>query len=165
MPEPGPGQPGNRSGLGPIVPIGGGFPPGTPPVGPRGVPSAFIPATAALAGAGAQGAALGSDLEKDRLARARPGAPDAEGRGPAKGAGPVAAVPDEEAKPARNAERYGAKPGRPAANSILQPATGSAPGEGDSEHVRKYGIDAGDLFEDERMTAPSLIGDEDERAD
>ncbi|HET9138817.1 PPE domain-containing protein, partial [Actinophytocola sp.] len=103
--QPGPGLPGNRSGIGPVVPFATGIPPAPPPVLPRGVPSAFLPAAAALAGAGAQGAALGSSVEKDRLVRGRPGMPGAaepEGRGPAKGAAPVAAVPDEEAKPARN---------------------------------------------------------------
>ncbi|HEU5474041.1 MAG TPA: PPE domain-containing protein [Actinophytocola sp.] len=161
-----PGQPGNRSGIGPVVPLGGGLPPtGNPPAGPRVLPSLLAANTAALAGAGAQGAALGAGAEKDRVVR-RPGAPGTPESTRAAPKSPAAGVPDEESRPVRNAEKYSAKPGKPVSNSILQPATtGSARGDEDSEHVRKYGIDSGDLFEDDRMTAPALIGDEDERAD
>jgi len=79
-----------------------------------------------------------------------------------KGATPLAAEPAEEARSVRNAERYGAKPGRPGGGSLLQPATGGAPEERDGEHVRKFGVESGDLFEDGRLTSPASIGDEDE---
>jgi hypothetical protein len=62
----------------------------------------------------------------------------------------------------RNAEKYGAKTGRAGGSPFMQPAAGSAKGEDDGEHVRKYGIDSGDVFEDERLIAPSLIGEDDE---
>jgi hypothetical protein len=77
---------------------------------------------------------------------------------------PIGSVPDDEARAARNAERYGAKTGRPA-GSIMQPAAAagrSADGEDDKEHVRRYGIDSADVFEDDRVVAPESIGDEDE---
>jgi hypothetical protein len=163
----GPGGPGGRSGIGPMLPLASGLPvTGTPAV-PRGVPSLFAADAAAIAGAGAQGAAVGAAAEKDRLVRGRPGEGGAiaeEGRAkvPPKGATPLGAAPAEEAREVRNAERYGARPAKPAANSILQPATGSARDEPDAEHVRKYGVESGDLFEDRRMTAPESIGDEDE---
>jgi hypothetical protein len=124
---------------------------------------------AAIAGAGAQGAAVGATAEKDRLVRGRTpgGAVPAEEGTPGKshgqkGATPLAAEPPEEARSVRNAERYGAKPGRPGGGSILQPATGSAPDEPDGEHIRKYGVESGDLFEDGRLTSPESIGGEDE---
>ena len=75
---------------------------------------------------------------------------------------PVGSVPDDEARAARNAERYGARTGRPA-SSIMQPAAAggrTAEGEDDKEHVRRYGIDSGDVFDDERVVAPESIGDE-----
>lgn len=75
---------------------------------------------------------------------------------------PVGGVPDEEARAARNAEKFGARSGRPA-SSIMQPAAAggrSADGEDDQEHVRRYGIDSGDVFDDERVVAPESIGDE-----
>ncbi|MGH3880827.1 MAG: hypothetical protein ACRDSK_27700, partial [Actinophytocola sp.] len=76
---------------------------------------------------------------------------------------PIGAAPDDEARAARNAERFGAKTGRPGA-SIMQPAA-AAPGargdgEDDREHVRRYGIDSADVFDDERVVAPGAIGDE-----
>jgi hypothetical protein len=163
------GGPGGRVGVGPVTPTPGGLPvEGAPPVGPRGTPSLFVADAAAIAGAGAQGAAVGATAEKDRLVRGRPGGavPGEEGApgrsGGQKGATPLAGEPPEEARSVRNAERYGARLGRPEGNSILQPATGSAPDEEDGEHVRKFGVESGDLFEDGRMTSPSSIGDEDE---
>jgi len=68
------------------------------------------------------------------------------------------------ARAARNAERFGARTGRPG-SSIMQPAAAGRRGEGedDGEHVRRYGIDSGDVFEDERVVAPESIGDEDDR--
>jgi hypothetical protein len=71
-------------------------------------------------------------------------------------------VPDDEARAARNAEKFGARSGRPGAGSIMQPAAtaGGARKEEDKEHVRKYGIDSGDVFDDDRLTAPASIGDD-----
>jgi hypothetical protein len=44
----------------------------------------------------------------------------------------------------------------------MQPAAagGRRDGEDDQEHVRRFGIDSGDVFEDERVVAPESIGDE-----
>jgi hypothetical protein len=139
----------------------------------------FLAETAALAGAGAGGAAAGAAAERDRLVRGRPGAgpgavpggaPASEGKAPpGRGAtppgAPLGAPPDDEARSVRNAERFGAKVGKPGAPPLMQPATGSTPGEEDAEHVRKYGIDSGDVFEDGRLIAPALIGDDDDPRD
>jgi hypothetical protein len=108
---------------------------------------------AAGAGAGAQG---------ERTLRGG-GAGGAGGGAGAKSPGktPLGAAPEEEARAARNAERFGARTGRPA-SSIMQPAATGQRGDGedDKEHVRRFGIDSGDVFEDERVVAPESIGDE-----
>jgi hypothetical protein len=156
-----------------VTPPPSGLPVTGTPISARGVPSLFVADAAAIAGAGAQGAAVGSSAEKDRLVRGRPGSPGTpgatpeEGRGknPPKGATPLGAEPEHEGKAASHAERHGARPGKPAGSSILQPATGAAPNEEDGEHVRRYGVESGDLFEDSRPIAPDSIGSEDEELD
>ncbi|MFL6143404.1 MAG: hypothetical protein ACJ72N_16260 [Labedaea sp.] len=167
-----PGQPGPRTGVGPVLPLPTGLPvEGAPGFGPRAVPSLLVADAAAIAGAGAQGAAVGATTEKDRLVRGRPGAGGAPGGGVAEaereGRGgapksPLAQEPPEEARSVRNAEKFGARSPKPAASSILQPATGNAPDEEDGEHVRKYGVESADVFEDYRPIAPALIGDDDD---
>ena len=142
----------------------------TPGALPKGVPNPlFVAETAALAGAGAGGAAVGGAAEKDRLVRGRPGAPGTPGTAgpegkpaPGKGTSTLGSVPEDEARAVRNAERFGAKTGKPGGSPLMQPAAGSARGEDDGEHVRRYGVDSGDVFEDERLISPALIGDEDE---
>lgn len=173
----GPGGPGNQgphTGVGPFTPPlnPGGTPPGAPP---RGVPNPlFVAETAALAGAGAGGAALGQASEKDRLVRGRQGAPGAQEphgqpgqnkQAPGKGgAAALGAPPEDEARAVRNAEKFGAKQGRPSGTPLMQPAS-TAKDEEDTEHVRRFGVDSGDVFEDGRLISPALIGDEDEQAD
>lgn len=158
--------PGANTGIGPVGPTPGVPPAATPGVLPGGLRPGmnplFMAETAALMGAGGAGAAAGG-AEQERLARGagRAGGPPGSPASAAKGGVPVAGVPDEEARAARNAERFGAKPGRPT-GSIMQPATGSARREEDEEHVRKYGIDSGDVFDDERTVAPPALGEDDE---
>jgi hypothetical protein len=163
---PGPGLPGGGTAIGPMNPPLTG-PPAT---GPGGLPGALRPVVsplfmadaAAMMGAGGAGAAAGG-AERDRLARGGRGAGSAGATaGGAKGGGvPVAGVPDDEARAARNAERFGAKTGKPA-GSFMQPAAGSARREEDEEHVRRYGIDSGDVFDDDRRVAPQALGEDDE---
>lgn len=161
-PPPTTGPPGTSpiTGPGPTT----GLPSGTPPTTTGGLPPGLRPAinpllmadAAGMVGAGGAGGA-GAGAERDRLGRGvrPPGAP-------LKNGVPIGSVPDDEARAARNAERYGAKTGRPA-GSIMQPAAGRrAEGEDDQEHVRRYGIDSGDVFEDDRVVAPESIGDEDD---
>ncbi|HVK20278.1 MAG TPA: hypothetical protein VM677_02850 [Actinokineospora sp.] len=45
----------------------------------------------------------------------------------------------------------------------MQPAAAGAgaPGEDDDEHVRKYGIDSDDVFGDDRLVIPPVLGQDD----
>ncbi|MFC0115478.1 hypothetical protein [Kibdelosporangium aridum] len=100
----------------------------------------------------------GAAADKDRLARGgRPGA--ALPPGGSRGASALGAAPPGEAA-ARAAERVGStsKPGA----SMMQPAAGTAQSEEDEEHVRKYGIEAEDVFADGRMVMPSVLGEDDD---
>ncbi|TCO64885.1 PPE domain-containing protein [Actinocrispum wychmicini] len=173
--SPAPGVPGGGPGGGPEVPGGPGRMTGVGPVpGPLGTPPipappGFRPSLAGLdtavvgmAGGGGAGAAVGSTAEKDRVVRGprAAGGVAEEGRlGGSRGSAAVGGTPGEEAA-ARAAERVGAKskPG----SSLMQPAAGSAQGEEDDEHVRKYGIEAEDVFADDRMVIPSVLGEDDD---
>ena len=156
--------PGPTTGIGPG---GSGSPlPTVPGAGPAGAlrapfnPLAMAEAAAIMGTGGAGGAGAGAQGERTiRGGGAGGGAGGA--KTPGKGATPLGAAPDEEARAARNAERYGARTGRPG-SSIMQPAAagGRRDGEDDQEHVRRFGIDSGDVFEDERVVAPESIGDE-----
>lgn len=182
VPGGGPGGPGG----GPLPTTGG--PPlgdGTPgrqfgvgnPLGPNALPTGANPGlgalraplnpllmgeAAAMMGAGGAGGA-GANAERDRTIRGGTGGAAGNAKAPTPGRSvPIGSVPDDEARAARNAEKFGARSGRPA-SSIMQPAAAggrSADGEDDKEHVRRYGIDSGDVFDDERVVAPESIGDE-----
>jgi len=119
-------------------------------------PMLMAEAATAMGAGGASGAGAGA--ERDRLARTgKPGA------GSMKSGVPLGAAPEEEARAARNAERFGAKTGRPG-SSIMQPAAAgkSAEDEEDKEHVRRYGVESSDVFDDDRVVAPESIGDDDD---
>ncbi|HEV7647557.1 MAG TPA: PPE domain-containing protein [Actinophytocola sp.] len=184
------GVPGTPGGGGPggIPPVAGGGPAGPGPtsgVGPVGTPGqlptvagagpaalraaaspiAMAEAAAMMGAGGAGGAGAGAQGERTIRGGGGAGGAGAGGaRGAAKGGTPLGAAPEDEARAARNAERFGARTGRPG-SSIMQPAAAGQRGEGedDSEHVRRYGIDSGDVFEDDRVVAPESIGDEDDR--
>lgn len=121
-------------------------------------PMLFAEAATAMGAGGASGAGAGA--ERDRLARNQAAA-----KGAIKNGTPLGAAPDEEARAARNAERFGARTGRPG-NSIMQPAAAgagkNAEGEEDQEHVRRYGVESSDVFDDDRVVAPESIGDDDD---
>jgi hypothetical protein len=182
--------PGGGGALPPVgAPPGGGapgapIPPGklvggAPLVGPSVVPGAG-PAAGALrpgllamgeaaAIAGAGGAAGAGAAERERLARGgRPGGiAEPTGRAPATSSRPglnaMAGMPADEVAAARTADRLGAK-AKPGA-SLMGPAVaaGSAREEDDDEHVRKYGVEAEDVFGDERLVIDPVLGqDEDE---
>ncbi|MBB4906530.1 hypothetical protein [Actinophytocola algeriensis] len=127
----------------------------------RANPMLMAEAATLMGAGGAGGAGAGADGE--RLARSG-------GRGGAGGAlkngVPLGAAPEEEARAARNAEKFGARTGRPG-GSIMQPAAAGAgrreEGEEDQEHVRRYGVESSDVFDDERVVAPESIGDDDDR--
>ncbi len=186
---------GGPSGLGPGSSTGGGLPPGpttggTPPItgnppltgggplpggpsptGPGGPlspalravnPLLMADAATMMGAGGATGAGAGA--ERERLARAG-GSGGGGAKAPVKGGVPIGAAPEEESRAARNAERFGARSGRPA-GSIMQPAAAgggrNAEGEDDQEHVRRYGVESSDVFDDDRVVAPESIGDDDD---
>lgn len=106
----------------------------------------------AAAGGGAKGGAAGA---------AKGGASGtigagAQGKGASSGIGAI----EEETGPNRTGAAA-AKGGKAGAGSLMQPAAaGRGKGEDDDEHVRKYGVDSGDVFGDERMVVQSVIGDD-----
>jgi hypothetical protein len=172
----GPGGGGQLPMTGPTPPVTGNPPvtgigpvPGNPafpttagplPAALRGVnPLLMAEAATAMGAGGASGAGAGA--ERDRLARSQAAA-----KGAIKNGVPIGAAPEEESRAARNAERFGARTGRPGAGSIMQPAAAgagrTAEGEDDKEHVRRYGVESSDVFDDQRVVAPEAIGDEDD---
>jgi hypothetical protein len=118
-------------------------------------PLLMADAATAMGAGSASGAGAGA--ERDRVAR------NTAAKGSIKNGTPLGAAPEEEARAARNAERFGAKTGRPG-SSIMQPAAGgrTAEGEEDGEHVRRYGVESSDVFDDDRVVAPESIGDDDD---
>jgi hypothetical protein len=150
---------------GPPVTGGGPFPgtnlPLTAATGPlnpalRAANPLLMAEAATAMGAGSASGA-GAGAERDRVAR------NASAKGSIKNGTPLGAAPEEEARAARNAERFGARAGRPG-SSIMQPAAGgrNAEGEEDGEHVRRYGVESSDVFDDDRVVAPESIGDDDD---
>ncbi len=108
-----------------------------------------IGAGAAAIGAGAAGGALSGDKERQRREK-----------GPAKGPVrplPVGELPEEEAAALRKSEQISPKQ-KPGEAKFLNEA---APREDDAEHVRRFGVDDQDLFADQRMVSPDVIGDHD----
>lgn len=139
-------------GGGPLAPTGGGLPPAL-----RG-PLAFGNEAALAAGLGGAGggAAVGANLEQDKVVRS--GRPNTMVGRP--GASTMSSgVPAEEATAARNAERLAPR-GRAAA-PMMQPATGTAEGDEDGSHVRKYAVESDDVFGDDRMVIQSVLGEDD----
>lgn len=167
VPAPTTGGPNLPVGNPPIT--GGGPTPGNPlfpstanPLNPSVLraanPMLMAEAATMMGAGGASGAGAGA--EGDRLSR------NAANRGAIKNGMPIGSVPEEEARAARNAEKFGARTGR-GAGSIMQPAAAgagrNAEGEDDQEHVRRYGVESSDVFDDDRVVAPESIGDDDDR--
>ncbi|MER6797017.1 hypothetical protein [Amycolatopsis mediterranei] len=115
-----------------------------------GKPSATpgdIGAGAAAIGAGAAGGALSGDKERLRRDKSQP-------KGPVRPL-PVGELPEEEAVALRKSEQISPKQ-QPGEAKFLSEA---APQEEDAEHVRRYGVDDQDLFADQRMVSPDVLGD------
>lgn len=104
-------------------------------------------AGAAAIGAGAAGGALSGDKERQRREKSQP-------KGPVRPL-PVGELPEEEAAALRKSEQISPKQ-RPGEAKFLSEA---APQEDDAEHVRRYGVDDQDLFADQRMVSPDVLGD------
>ncbi|KDN23781.1 PPE domain-containing protein [Amycolatopsis rifamycinica] len=106
-----------------------------------------IGAGAAAVGAGVAGGALSGDKERERRERNQP-------KGPVRPL-PVGELPEEEAVALRKSEQISPKQ-KPGETRFLSEA---APQEEDAEHVRRYGVDDQDLFADQRMVSPDVLGD------
>ncbi|VVJ23195.1 Uncharacterised protein [Amycolatopsis camponoti] len=106
-----------------------------------------IGAGAAAVGAGAAGGALSGD--KERLRREK-----GQAKGPVRPL-PVGELPEEEAVALRKSEQISPKQ-QAGESKFLSEA---APQEDDAEHVRRFGVDDQDLFADQRMVSPDVIGD------
>ncbi|MFD5242902.1 hypothetical protein ACFWIW_00075 [Amycolatopsis sp. NPDC058340] len=132
-----PMAPGNESGRGfPAVPKITG-----PAAGDLG-------AGAAALGAGVAGGALSGDKERDRRPRQEGGVKPTRQL-------PIGELPEEEAM--RRSEKIGAKQPKPESKFMERAATQDV--EEDAEHIRRYGVDDKDLFTDERLVSPDVIGD------
>ncbi|MFE6616055.1 hypothetical protein [Amycolatopsis sp. NPDC057786] len=132
-----PMAPGNESGRGfPAVPKITG-----PAAGDLG-------AGAAALGAGVAGGALSGDRERDRRPRQEGGVKPTRQL-------PIGELPEEEAM--RRSEKIGAKQPKPESKFMERAATQDV--EEDAEHIRRYGVDDKDLFTDERLVSPDVIGD------
>lgn len=185
-----PGQGGGLPGLPPSTggPLGGGpgvggpgVPAPTTGVGPGAgnLPGLSTPGPAAAAGAGSliEDAAIGSAIvggttgagvagasaRPDRLVRTR----DLAGFGPAteedlgargQAARALAELDAEEAAAAEANARIGATAEPP--SSMLEPAVGGTRGEDDAERVSRYAVESEDVFGDDRMVVPPVLGGE-----
>ncbi|WP_206784472.1 hypothetical protein [Amycolatopsis sp. MtRt-6] len=106
-----------------------------------------IGAGAAAIGAGVAGGALSGDKERQRREKGQP-------KGPVRPL-PVGELPEEEAVALRKSEQISPKQ-KPGEAKFLSEA---APREEDAEHVRRYGVDDQDLFADQRMVSPDVLGE------
>ncbi|WP_216211499.1 PPE domain-containing protein [Amycolatopsis aidingensis] len=105
----------------------------------------------ALGAGGVAGAMSGEQERRGRgVGRSAPGA----GQSPR--ALSIGDLPEEEDRAKRNADRLNPK-GRGDRDGLLERAA-PADGEADSDHVRKFGVDDHDLFTDQRMVTPDVIG-------
>ncbi|MBE1499971.1 hypothetical protein H4696_007071 [Amycolatopsis lexingtonensis] len=112
-----------------------------------GVSPGEIGAGAAAVGAGAAGGALSGDKERQRREKGQP-------KGPVRPL-PVGELPEEEAVALRKSEQISPKQQRGEARFLSE----AAPQEEDAEHIRRFGVDDQDLFADQRMVSPDVIGD------
>ncbi|PRX47482.1 PPE family protein [Prauserella shujinwangii] len=144
---------GRSSGAAPQpVPPGTGTGGGSFATSPRGGLTANdIGAGAAALGAGGVAGALSGDGERRGrgVGRSAPGA----ARSPHQL--PMGELPEEEARAQRNSERLSPRRG-PQQGGLLEKAAG----QGDGDHVRRFGVDDNDLFTDERLVSPDVIGDD-----
>jgi hypothetical protein len=121
-----------------------------------GLGAGELGAGAVAAGAGGVGGATSGETERQGRGF---------GRGMVANSGkpvrqlPMGELPEEEAAALRNSEKLSPRKetGKP---SMLETAAPQGTrGDEDAEHVRRFGIDDKDLFADQRMVSPDLIGD------
>ncbi|GAB3140545.1 hypothetical protein GCM10027258_21750 [Amycolatopsis stemonae] len=112
-----------------------------------GVTPGELGAGAAAVGAGAAGGALSGDKDRQRREKSQ-------AKGPVRPL-PVGELPEEEATALRKSEQISPKQERGATKFLSE----AAPPEDDAEHIRRFGVDDQDLFADQRMVSPDVIGD------
>lgn len=112
-----------------------------------GVSPGELGAGAAAVGAGAAGGALSGDKERQRREKSQP-------KGPVRPL-PVGELPEEEAAALRKSEQISPKQERGGTKFLSE----AAPQEEDAEHIRRFGVDDQDLFADQRMVSPDVLGD------
>ncbi|MGH3624265.1 MAG: hypothetical protein ACRDQ5_21170, partial [Sciscionella sp.] len=111
---------------------------------------------AVLAGGAGSAAAAGAGAVQERLVRGRGGFG---GPQSPRGDNVVGEEPDEHSAASRAAAKVGSTSA--ARRSMLEPATGSSQEEEDGEHVRRFGVEADDLFTDQRPVVAPVLGDTD----
>lgn len=128
---------------------------GSPSAAAKGGASAGeLGAGAAALGAGAAGGALSGERERQGRGFGTGGS----GKSPVRPL-PVGDLPEEEAIALRKAEQI--SPEQPREDTkFLAPAATQGEGEEDDEHVRRFGVDDKDLFNDRRMVSRDVIGDD-----
>jgi hypothetical protein len=120
-----------------------------------GVGPGDIGAGAAAVGAGGIGGALSGDNDRQKR---RPGT--GSGKGPVRPLG-VGELPEEEAIALRKSEQISPKQQKNDPKFMERAAPqGAADTEEDDEHIRRFGVDDHDLFADQRMVSPDVIGDD-----
>ncbi|TKG73123.1 PPE domain-containing protein [Prauserella endophytica] len=108
---------------------------------------------AALGAGGVAGALSGDNDRKGRgVGRSAPGAT----RSPHQLA--IGDLPEEEERAQRNSERLSPRSEKQRGGYLEKAAPQD--GEEDASHVRRYGVDDQDLFTDQRMVSPDVIGDD-----
>jgi hypothetical protein len=128
---------------------------GSPAAAPKGGMSAGeLGAGAAALGAGAAGGALSGEQERQGRGFGTGGS----GKSPVRPL-PVEDLPEEEAIALRKAEQITPEPPHDD-TKFLAPAATQGEGEEDEEHVRRFGVDDKDLFNDRRMVSRDVIGDD-----
>jgi hypothetical protein len=123
---------------------------------PKGGPSAGdLGAAAAAIGSGGVGGATSGERERQGRGFGRTAA----GGGRPVGPLPLGELPEEEATVMRNSERLRPQTENGPAGFMEQAAPRCTGGEEGAERVRRFGIDDKDLFADQRMVSPELVGD------
>jgi hypothetical protein len=109
----------------------------------------------ALGAGGVAGALSGEDERRGRgVGRGRSASPQPGHQLP------MGDLPEEEARTVRNSARLNPPAGTQQDGFLERAAARQTPGEGDAGHVRRFGVDDTDLFTDQRMVPPDVLGDD-----
>jgi hypothetical protein len=121
-----------------------------PTVGPG---AGDLGAGAVALGAGGIGGAISGEPERQSRGFGR-----AVASVPSVGSLPVGELPEEEATVTRNSERLSPRPEKGRLGFMERAAPHDVRDDGDAERERRFGIEDKDLFADQRMVSPDVIG-------